>query len=323
MSNFEQWLTSQQAQLEAWGRYVVEEVCESVNHDLGEERCIGFFKVPPTSRVKNIESAVNKQNKKKYKTPESEMTDLVGARFVVLLRTDIDIVERTITKNGGWTVRRDRSPADERDAAPMLFDYQSVHYILRNPVEKLINGVCVAAEVACEVQIRTVLQHAYAELGHDRIYKGNGPIPNSVRRLVARSMALMETTDEMFCAAVRELECVNLDRVSWASLLDGCYRDASITFNPTLEDEDSITIIDTFANYLKHANSDEVKAFSTGRRLAKIKSLSKEDNLFTKPITILVFWLVKNNDQITRRNWPLPRYNNELEQIFSELGIAY
>lgn len=322
MSNFSQWLEAEKPRLEAWGRFIVGEVCERVAHEIGPERCNGFFKVPSLSRVKDITSAVKKQGKKQYDDPAIEMTDLVGARFVVLLRTDIAIVERVITTHGAWTIRRDRNPLDERDAAPSSFDYQSVHYILRNPEDKLIDGIFVPAETACEVQIRTVLQHAYAELGHDRIYKGDAPIPASVRRLVARSMALMETTDEMFCAAVNQLECVNLDRQTWAKLLDDCYRDASISFTPTLCDEDSLEIIDTFSEHLRHADSSDVKVLASGVTLRKIKSHMKTENLFSKPVVLLVYWLAKNNDSETRRLWPMPRFSNELEQIFSDLGIS-
>lgn len=322
MSNFKQWLETQQLSLEAWGDFITKEVCQHVQEKIGPDRFKGFFKIPANFRTKDISSALKKQEKKQYSDPKTAMTDLVGARFVVLLRTDIAIVEQVITTHWAWTIRRDRNPLDERDAAPSSFDYQSVHYILRNTEDRIINGVSVPAETACEVQIRTVLQHAYAELGHDRIYKGETTIPASVRRLVARSMALMETTDEMFCAAVDQLACVNISREAWAKILDDCYRDASISFSPTLQDKEALEIIDTFSEYLKKADSSEIKNIASGAILKRIKNRIKVDNLFCKPTVLLVYWLVQNLNNETRRMWPIPKFSNELDQIFSDLGFS-
>lgn len=319
---FVEWLDSHQSALEAWGQIVVRQICDRVQIEIGEERSKSFFKVLPNYRIKDVGSAARKLEKKGYSDPRHQMTDLVGARFVVLLRTDIAIVERAIASSSRWTIKRDRDPLNERDDHPSSFDYQSVHYILRNPEQIDVDSVMIPAEIACEVQIRTLLQHAYAELGHDRIYKGEGAIPPSVRRLVARSMALMETTDEMFCAAVGELDCVNLTREKWANLLDESYLVASIPVATTLLDVDALTILDTFSGLLGAANSTELEQFSNGATIKNIKERASDSNLFGKPITLLVYWLVKNHDDETKRLWPIPKFSRDLEQIFSDLGIS-
>lgn len=320
-ADFSSWLASQQTPLKVWGEFVVQEICNRVSNELDIQRYKGFFKVPPGSRVKESSSALKKLVKKAYANPKHEMSDLVGARFVVLLRSDIPIVEAAIQTNNAWTARRDRHPLDERLEAPSSFDYQSVHYIVRNIEDRTIDGVFVPAETACEVQVRTILQHAYAELGHDRIYKEEGAIPKSVHRLIARGMALMETTDEIFCSAVEELDRVNVTREKWATQLDNNFSEMGIEFQPTLDDQEAVQIFDTFKDLIQTA--DMALVFSNVKPLTKkIKERAKKGGLFGKPIILLVYWLVEKHSDYAQHHWPLPKFNSELEQVMSDLGIA-
>nr|WP_249804714.1 MULTISPECIES: hypothetical protein [unclassified Bradyrhizobium] len=54
---------------------------------------------------------------------------------------------------------------------PYEFRYQSVHYIVRSRGDQKLDGQNITAGTPCEVQIRTLLQHAHSELTHDTIYK--------------------------------------------------------------------------------------------------------------------------------------------------------
>ena len=53
--------------------------------------------------------------------------------------------------------------------------------------------------LTCEIQIRTLLQHAFAEVSHDSTYKGPYKNDKGILRHLAKSMALMEATDDYFC----------------------------------------------------------------------------------------------------------------------------
>lgn len=321
-ADFSIWLTSQQAHLEAWGKFVVEEVCGRLSAELGAEKYKTFFKIHPGSRVKEVHSAVKKLAKKKYNEPRHQMSDLVGARFVVLLRSDIAIVERAIQSIYTWTVRRDRNPLDERLEAPATFDYQSVHYIVSNTEDRYVRGILVPADTACEVQVRTVLQHAYAELGHDRIYKEDQPIPKSVHRLIARCMALMETTDEIFCSAVEELDRVNLTREKLSSLLDKGFSDRGLSFTPSLQDEEAVQVLDTFKDQLQIADIETFLSTLPASISQKIRERAANGNLFCKPVVLAAYWLFQHEEDCTQRYWPIPKFAADIERIKSDLGIA-
>lgn len=126
------------------------------------------------------------------------MTDLVGTRFVVLLSEDIDTVCQAIESLTEFDARISKNYLDEIELNPKLFDYQSKHYEIRPKNELHIGDLKISKQICCEVQVRTLLQHAYAELVHDSVYKPVGIVPKSAERHIARSMALMETTDDLF-----------------------------------------------------------------------------------------------------------------------------
>lgn len=322
LSDFAGWLTASRPMHEAWGRFVVEKVCELAALEISQDPCETFFKVLPKSRAKTIESALKKQASKRYVDPKEMMTDVVGARFVVLLKTDIDLVERVIVSYGGWTRSKDRDPDDERDQRPKAFDYQSVHYVVRNAEDRQLGDVMVPTGVPCEVQIRTLLQHAYAELVHGRIYKNDEEVPRTAERLVARCMALMETTDDIFCAAVDELESVNRARGSWCEFLDATVGPLIPSFRPSNGDEETLEILEVFRDLIAATTFDAVRAELNAGVSQAIRERAGAGGLFARPAVLLVYWLVRNHSYAVRRMWTLPGLAGGLTQIGADLGVS-
>lgn len=322
-ADFAAWLTAQQPGLSAFGKYVVGEMKARIKADIGDEKFKTFFKIEPNFRPKEINSALNKKNIKPYSEPCYQMTDLVGARFIVLLRSDIPILERILINcDSLWTARRDREPKTESDKTPDAFRYQSVHYIVRNIEDRVFEGTLIPAETACEVQIRTLLQHAYAELGHDRIYKGDAVVPPSVHRIIARSMALMETTDHLFCEAVEQLERINKDLAKWCSWLDIAYSAIGAPSLLSLDDDDATRIIETYFSILLLADTADVMKYFSEFAAASVKARAGSDDLFSRPVVILVYWLIHKHPIETAADWPLPKFRSDLEAVAADLGVA-
>lgn len=323
-TEFGEWLVLRKPELEAFGKFVAREISNRVLAELPTSRSTTFFKIEPSSRVKDLPSALKKQQTKKYPDPQYQMTDLVGARFVLLLRSDIKLVENSlISCSSFWTARRDREPKSEADSNPDAFRYQSVHYIVRNIEERVYDGITIPAETACEVQIRTLLQHAYAELGHDRIYKGDVVVPPSVHRIVARSMALMETTDHLFCEAVEELDRINKDLAAWGAWLDKIYRNVGSSALDTHDDEEATTIVETFADLLATADENAVRNYFQNGAIEYVKNRPRVDDLFSRPVVILVYWLVSKHPVETNARWPIPKFRDDLEMIAADLGASF
>ena len=306
----------------AWGAHVVERVQQLLLDEVGAERAASFFKVPPAFRIKDEESAARKQGKKRYEHPLEQMTDLVGARFVLLLRTDVELLERLILSHTGWTASRERHFEFEAEADPESFDYQSLHLLLRHAGDGSVGSIDVPDGTSCEVQIRTILQHAYAELCHDRVYKSSAKIPVSAKRVVARCMALMETTDLMFCDAVRELEQVSSEADKWVKFLGKEYMGIAGRVEPT-NDELCPRLVETFLHLLDGVKMpDVVTVVSSDPELIRRIAARAGDGLFASPACLLSYWLVKEHQAEASRAWPAEAAREDLHRVCNDLGFA-
>ncbi len=188
----------------AWGAYVVDKIKEHVKVKTSKS-LQSFFKIEPTFRLKDAKSIVQKafHRNKNYLDPWNDITDKVGCRFVVLLLSDIKIVQEAVEEIGEWTFSKDRDFYKEKENEPERFAYQSMHYVVRNKEAIAISQdessiVEIPVNTPCEIQIRTLMQHAYSEMTHDSIYKSNVKTRNDVIRIASRCSAMIETTDELF-----------------------------------------------------------------------------------------------------------------------------
>ncbi|WP_196770032.1 GTP pyrophosphokinase [Vibrio mimicus] len=194
----------------AWGDLVVSELCQKLE-ELGRDLGV-HLKQPAKVRIKSDDSLIDKafyRPNKNYENPYDDIEDKVGCRFVVLLVEHIDELSKIIKSSKRWEYIECRHFCEERKREPLLFTYQSVHYVVRARTDEQVNGETVKTGTPCEIQIRTLLQHAYAELTHDAVYKAKRVVKPEVHRTVAKSMALIETTDDFFS----DVNCTNSDLI--------------------------------------------------------------------------------------------------------------
>ncbi|WP_156677655.1 GTP pyrophosphokinase [Nocardia sp. Root136] len=145
-------------------------------------------------RVKKKESFLEKIERKNYRDPFVEMTDIVGSRVVCLFVDDIKKVESIIEREFSIIERNDKLD----NLKPETFGYQSVHYLCkfkdgyRGPrYEGLHNLVF-------EVQLRTILQDAWAVVEHTLAYKGRVSTPPDLRRDFSALAGLLHVADKTF-----------------------------------------------------------------------------------------------------------------------------
>ncbi|MGW3092263.1 GTP pyrophosphokinase [Streptomyces sp. NPDC001102] len=148
-------------------------------------------------RTKSVDSLVEKiRRKDKYRDPLSEITDLTGIRIVTYYLEDVDRVAGLLAKN--FTV--DISGQEiNRPEAPSEFGYESSHLVIRLAEQRAhLDEWRKFAGLTAEIQVRTVLQHAWASISHKLIYKREGQTPLPLRRSFARLSALLGVADEQF-----------------------------------------------------------------------------------------------------------------------------
>jgi ppGpp synthetase/RelA/SpoT-type nucleotidyltranferase len=163
-------------------------------------------------RAKSLSSFGEKAVRKahKYSHPVTQLTDLCGARVIT---TNLDEAHRICGFiNEHFDVDRPNSLDVRTRLRSSEFGYLSYHYVVRAgegsilgiPVPKILQGR------KAEIQVRTLLQHAWASITHDRVYKSQFKVPDLFRRNLARLAALLEGADQEFDAAVRRIEAYKL-----------------------------------------------------------------------------------------------------------------
>lgn len=308
---------------EAWGGFVASEIFAAIKVD-GQNKD-NFLKVPIQHRLKKESSIRSKILLYNLSNLQRDVRDLYGLRFVVLLSSEVRLVEAAIKENIVWESEKVRDFGVESVGSPDSFDYQSVHYIVTCRKEFTFNGVTIPAGVCCEVQIRTMLQHAYAELTHDNIYKPSQLVPYVAKRLVARSMALMETTDMIFCQTLDELKKENLPRNEIYNILKQIYLENIDKDESSFDERLNFEIID-FAKEKINLNDSKSKILdfwgSNNGFYEKIKEHCETSLLFRQPVVLLLYWLVATNDRFLKKKWPFESMKEDMRKIFSDSGVA-
>jgi ppGpp synthetase/RelA/SpoT-type nucleotidyltranferase len=131
-----------------------------------------------------------------------DLTDLVGLRVITFFDDSIEQVARLIEEN--FRVDMDRSVDKRLHQDPNSFGYRSLHYICHPPQELLAHHP--GWDWPFEIQIRTILQHAWAEIEHDLGYKSPESVPLPVRRRFSRLAGLLEIADSEFVELRRFME---------------------------------------------------------------------------------------------------------------------
>ncbi|WP_420312224.1 GTP pyrophosphokinase [Streptomyces sp. YS-B37] len=156
-------------------------------------------------RTKTVASVVDKMRRKgeKYRGSRAEITDLTGIRIVTYYLQDVERVVAVLSEE--FTVDWENTEDRRAPEAPEEFGYESSHYIIRLDDKRAqFNEWRKFSGLTAEIQVRTVLQHAWASISHKLIYKREEYVPVPLRRSFARLSALLGVADEQFSGLARQ-----------------------------------------------------------------------------------------------------------------------
>lgn len=169
----------------------------------------GLHNLQIESRTKSVDSYVAKAlspdpvapEEFRYSNPATEITDAVGARIIVPLSTDVEPVRLLLHQKYVVEEEVERGAEDQLEVP----GYQSLHLLVRLPEQEQSNpDFTDISDMVLEVQVRTILQHAWASLQHDLAYKtARAPAPPLKRRLTALA-GVLELADREFVAVRAE-----------------------------------------------------------------------------------------------------------------------
>ncbi|MHB1494978.1 MAG: GTP pyrophosphokinase [Acidithiobacillus sp.] len=312
--------------LAALGGWVTEVVVTELKKQLGSKVAVEkFLQIPPKPRVKETDSFLEKALVRKPKAdPLLEITDQVGVRFVVLLLEDIDFIG-SIIQSDRWLWQKDRDHEEERLAKPDYFAYQSDHYVIRTKASFEFNGVIIPAQTPCEIQVRTILQHAYAEMAHNSDYKPTIRLPEEdqkhVKRSLAKGSALIETTDDVFKEIKNRLREYNESVDALLIRSSEIYKD--ITGEATSPSTALGGLVaDTYRGLLKKLTPEQLKTWVDERPWLGNKLVQKraESVFYRDSVVILLGLLVTENEMTVPKQWPVD--SSYLEDFYTMLGIS-
>jgi ppGpp synthetase/RelA/SpoT-type nucleotidyltranferase len=244
-------------------------------------------------RLKERNSLKNKIDRKQDKYLSlHDITDIVGIRVITYLESDVDKIADIIERE--FLIDKENS-VDKRKLNTDQFGYRSLHYVVVCKDER----TCLIeykrfAGIKFEIQIRSILQHAWAEIEHDLGYKGMISIPEAHKRGFNRLAALLESADLEFDRLKKELvkyeegvtelirkqpEDVAIDQASLISFIKSneiiqkaltiISVNVGCKFKPAKAYNDYASIIDRFKNFFKILTIEDFE-----------KSLSLNEELF-------------------------------------------
>ena len=316
---------AQKPALLAWGNMVKDAVLSRLTTTLAADRKLSeFLKIPPEPRVKDTDSFLAKalRRRKNYDRPLEQITDMVGIRFIVLLLTELSIIGDIIENCEIWDAEKARDFEAEKTERPHHFDYQSIHYVV-HPKKPVKSGdvITVPASLMCEIQVRTLLQHAYAELAHNTIYKPSLCLDRDVNRQIAKSSALVEATDEIFIGVHGKIQAASEQLKRIHEIVAASYQKHVGT--PLNSDERlTSSLLDPYRHNLRTLSAEALEVYLTEKDFIadRVKERAPLSILYRHPVVLAVYFLVANEPDLVPKQWPADQAH--LEMIYSDLGIS-
>lgn len=150
------------------------------------------------SRIKTFESFYEKIGRKKYEDPFLRIEDIAGIRIICYYPSDVETIEQIIKNSFEIQSSVDKSSLLDVDK----FGYRSSHFV----VKPKSNSTEQDLDYKVEVQVRTLLMHAWASIQGKLEYKKEEHSPKQFRRKLMQLSALLELADQQFQDLKKEKE---------------------------------------------------------------------------------------------------------------------
>ncbi|AWT36997.1 hypothetical protein GCM10008956_31950 [Deinococcus arenae] len=252
-------------------------------------RCENITAHSVSGRIKSKRSLQEKIARKGKYLSLDEITDLMGIRIISYFYDDLDKIARLIEDN--FAIDRINSIDKRKAMDPDRFGYMSMHYVVSLSDERLaLRENHNFKDLKFEIQVRTVLQHGWAEVEHDLGYKLKSEIPDHVRRKFSQAASLLELSDRLF-SEIREEIKIHEDMIAKRIESD---LDTPINI-------DNLTAYlnsERYANYIRHNinYNDVIVNFNSEKRVKVTEDFAKASGF--KTLKDLDQFLIENSQII-------------------------
>ena len=141
-------------------------------------------KKPRKLRAK-LQARDRKRHYQSFRDIYDDIVDLAGVRVALYLPADREAVGQIIEKVFAPVRAPKQFPRDREPGSNDSLGYVAAHYLVQLRPETLHKDELRYADTNVEIQVASVLMHAYAEISHDLIYKPEkGPLtPEEIKML--------------------------------------------------------------------------------------------------------------------------------------------
>ncbi len=175
---------------------ILDRIIRRMEHYRDEAGIRGLVK----GRVKGFEAFYRKLLEKNVErsvgNPFEDITDLVGIRVVVPFLEDVQTIECLVKKKFDVLEVENKS----RSLSIREFGYDSTHITVEVP-QDILDEAGLEDVLVCEIQIRTILQDAWAEVEHELVYKSgidSDKVEIPIRRKLIALNATLSLADTTF-----------------------------------------------------------------------------------------------------------------------------
>lgn len=166
---------------------------------------LAVIKLAPVSlthRAKTVDSFTEKIERKHYTNPLSQITDLAGVRVVCTYEPELAKVAKVIETN--FVVKESIDKALELGVDRMGYNGKAFVVTLGGEYKGgRYKGI---TNLNCEIQVRTVLQDAWATINHQLVYKNEETTPERLRRDLNNVASLLEVAQGVFDSVKQKRE---------------------------------------------------------------------------------------------------------------------
>jgi putative GTP pyrophosphokinase len=176
---------------------------EALLKNLLNTQKIDFLSVE--GRTKSHSSILEKCDRKNYNNPKEQLTDISGIRIITFLESQVRQIVDLIRIN--FNVDEPNSLDRAEILGSDRMGYRSVHFVCKlSSSRRELPEYSGLQHLKFEIQIRTVLQHAWAELAHDRSFKLGLELPTNIQRKLNLHAGMLEIVDSAFDEIAREVD---------------------------------------------------------------------------------------------------------------------
>jgi len=166
----------------------------------------GRDKDPDSFEKKAAQTSPDDPSAPKYSDPFQQITDKAAVRVTTYFLETVDAVLDVIDREFDVIEHLDKTSPE-----PDRLGYQSHHYLVRYPPSRTnLPEYRRFAGLIAEIQVRTILQHAWAEIEHDIQYKAIAAVPELIRRRFTALAGLIEIADREFQAIASDNRAIRV-----------------------------------------------------------------------------------------------------------------